>query len=112
MLGQGTFPANRLTDDKNASLVSAMRQACKNILYTVANSGYYIDHSAAEDAAEGEAEAEAQETTTVQAAAADTVDNMDKMFTTINWCTIGGVVVIEAIVLIRWFLKKKKAKAA
>ena len=108
MLGQGTFPANRLTDDKNASLVSAMRQACKNILYTVANSGYYIDHSSAEDAEGGEAEAEVN-TAVTTAASAGSGDNMDNMFKTINWIAFPVLIVIEAIVLIRWLLKKKKA---
>ena len=113
MLGQGTFPANRLTDDKNASLVSAMRQACKNILYTVANSGYYIDHSTAEAAEEGEGEAEAETAAAAEvktASAAGSGDKMDSMFKTVNWIGIIVLVALEAIVVIRWLLKKKKAK--
>ena len=83
------------------------------ILYTVANSGYYIDHSAAEAAEEGEGEAAAEAETqaaAVTAASAGTGDNMDSMFTKINWITIAVLVVLEAIVVIRWLLKKKKAK--
>lgn len=40
MLAFGTYESNQLDDD-SATLAIAMRQACKNILYTIANSGYY-----------------------------------------------------------------------
>lgn len=42
MLGFGAAPSNQITD-KSATTVKALRQASKNILYTVANSGYYAD---------------------------------------------------------------------
>ena len=42
MLGFNSAESNKLTD-KSATAVIAMRRACKNILYTVANSGYYAD---------------------------------------------------------------------
>ncbi len=42
MLGFNSAESNKLTDE-SATAVLAMRQACKNILYTVANSGYYAD---------------------------------------------------------------------
>ena len=36
---------------------------------------------------------------------------MDSLFSKLNWGTGIAVVGLEAIVLIRWLLKKKKAKA-
>ncbi len=42
MLGYGRAQSNVLAD-QSATAVKAMRQASKNILYTVANSGYYAD---------------------------------------------------------------------
>ena len=42
MLGFNMAPSNQLTD-QNATAIIAMRQACKNILYTVANSGYFTN---------------------------------------------------------------------
>jgi beta-glucosidase len=35
------YDSNQITNTDSATLVLAMRQACKNILYTVANSGNY-----------------------------------------------------------------------
>ena len=40
MLGYGMAESNKPEDTDAATCVLAMRQACKNILYTVANSGY------------------------------------------------------------------------
>ena len=40
MLGFNGAASNVLSD-QSATAVKAMRQACKNILYTVGNSGYY-----------------------------------------------------------------------
>ena len=48
MLGFGNADSNRFTDRDSATLQLAMRNACKNILYTVANSGYYKDAEAIE----------------------------------------------------------------
>ena len=42
MLGFASAPSNQLTD-QSATATIAMRQACKNILYTVAKSGYYTN---------------------------------------------------------------------
>ncbi len=43
MLGFASAPSNVVSDTDSATTVQALRQASKNILYTVANSGYYAD---------------------------------------------------------------------
>ena len=53
MLGYGMAENNKLEDTDSATCVLAMRQACKNILYTVANSGYYADEAAAQGGMSG-----------------------------------------------------------
>ena len=88
MLGYGSYDTNKL-DKKNPSTVKAMRQACKNILYTIANSGYYAEGTPVE-----------------------TTNHMGELFTILNAATAGIVVVIELLLLIRIFLKKRKEKMA
>ena len=65
-----------------------MRQACKNILYTVVNSGNY----------------------TIEDPNADKMPNMTKMFIGIDVAV--GVITIGAmaIVLVRYLKKRKKTK--
>lgn len=91
MLGFGSaatnvFPYNGAP--QSATLVQAMRQSCKNILYTIGNSGYYANG----DPTGG-------------------MSNMDKFFLQIN--IIAGVVIvaIELIVILRYLNKKKGKKA-
>lgn len=86
MLGFNGAATNALTD-KSATAVQAMRQASKNILYTIGNSGYYTVN----DVSEGG------------------LSNMQKLFYTIDGCLGGAIVVLLAIVLIRW--RRKKARA-
>ncbi len=88
MLGYGSFDSNKLNAD-SATLAVAMRQACKNILYTVVNSGYY------------------SEGTPIA-----TENNMDKLFKTVN--ISAGVIlgVGELLLLIYLVLKLKKKKEA
>ena len=90
MLGYGMAETNKLTDIDSPTLVKALRQACKNILYTVGNSGYYTDPTAME---------------------MSSVDNMANLFKTLNVSAAAAVILLEAVVVIRWLLKKKKAKA-
>ena len=71
------------------SAKQAMRESAKNILYTVGNSGYYVDPTAIVEE-EG-------------------VDNMTRLFTTVNVSVCAAAAVIELIVVVRWLLKKKKA---
>lgn len=84
MLGFNTYESNEITDTEAASCVQALRQASKNILFTVANSGTY------------------------------TVEGSESLFTPMNMLFFGidmAVVVIGAgimaIVLVRW--KKKQS---
>lgn len=85
MLGFMQHESNQITNTDSATLVSAMRQACKNIFYTVVNSGNY----------------------TIPDPNAGKMDNMTKMFIGIDV----GVAVVAlgamAIVLIRWNKKRK-----
>lgn len=85
MLGFFQNASNQITNTSSATLVTAMRQSCKNILYTIANSGNY----------------------TIPDPDAGKMDNMTKMFILID--AIIGVLSVGAmaIVLVR-FIKKKK----
>ncbi len=88
MLGFAMASSNQFTD-QSATATLAMRQACKNILYTIGNSGYYT--SGAERTG---------------------MDNMTKLFTGIDVGIGTLIVAIEAILLTRYFSKKKKQKTA
>lgn len=83
MLGFAGAESNQFTD-QSATALLAMRQSCKNILYTVGNSGYYANG----DTSGG-------------------MDNMTKKFLTYDICIGVALVAIEAIVLTRYFKKKK-----
>ncbi len=84
MLGFAMHASNQFTD-KSATAALAMRQSCKNILYTIGNSGYY-----------------ATGTTT------GGMDNMTKLFLGVD-CGIGAAVLAAfAIVLIRYLKKNKR----
>ena len=87
MLGFG-MAASNVFSDQSATATLAMRQACKNILYTIGNSGYYT--SGAETGG---------------------MDNMTKLFTTVDVGIGVAIVAIEAILLGRYFSKKKKQAA-
>ena len=104
MLGYGMAETNKLEDLDSATLVCALRQACKNILYTISRSGYYL--APAEETEDEEAAA-----TTVVVEETPVVNNMDNLFRKVNWGAGIGIVALEAIVLVRWLLKKKKAKS-
>ena len=88
MLGYGVAESNEFHDTKAATSVLAMRQACKNILYSVGKSGYYEDAAATNTA---------------------TMDNMTKTFITIDATVVVIILVLEALILFLWFRKKKKS---
>ena len=71
---------------QSATAVLAMRQACKNILYTVANSGYYADGNPATG-----------------------MTNMTKLFVMIDVILAVVLIVVDTIVIVRWRKKKKQA---
>ena len=87
MLGFGMAESNKFTDTDAATCVIAMRRACKDILYTTANSGYYADASAASQAG---------------------TSAMDRLFLTANVSVILAAVALEAIVLLPWLKKRKQ----
>ena len=74
-------------DDQSATAVQAMRQACKNILYTVGNSGYYA----------GDKDP------------AGVMTNMTKIFLTVDVIVALLVLAAEGIVILRYRKKKKAA---
>ena len=85
MLGFFAAESNQITNT-SPTMVLAMRQSCKNILYTIANSGNY----------------------TIEDPNADKMPNMTKMFILID-STIAIVSLgIMAIVLVRYLKKRKK----
>ena len=89
MLGFNGAASNVLAD-QSATAIQAMRQACKNILYTVGNSGYYTMNESDEGG----------------------LTNMQKIFYTVDGIAGGCILVLLLIVLIRWSRKKKKAAKA
>ena len=101
MLGFNMFPTNAL-DGTNATVVKNMRNACHNILYTIANSGYYRVSGYNSEAGGA----------MVVADTSSGLDIMTSLFQKIN--LIGGLclLAIWLIVMIRWFAKKRKAAAA
>ena len=86
MLGFNSAASNVLSD-KSATAVKAMRQSSKNILYTVGNSGYYTQGSQTEGG----------------------LTNMQKLFYGIDAAVAAAIILLLAIVLIRWRMKMKKA---
>ncbi len=86
MLGFNSAASNVLSD-QSATAVKAMRQACKNILYTIGNSGYY----------------------TINEQTSGGLTNMQKIFYGADAAAAAIVLIPLAIVLIRWRKKKKKA---
>ena len=86
MLGFNMNPSNALTD-QSATAILAMRQACKNILYTIGNSGYYIN-------ADGDPTVE--------------TDPLADLFTKID-IAAGVCLILLELIAIFCFLRKKKA---
>lgn len=86
MLGYGMAESNQITNPDSATTVQALRQACKNILFTVGNSGYYANASAAQGG----------------------MTNMSKLFLTVDISVAALCAAVEAVVVLRW-MKKRKA---
>ncbi|MDD2957124.1 MAG: glycoside hydrolase family 3 C-terminal domain-containing protein [Lachnospiraceae bacterium] len=86
MLGYSKAESNKL-EDQSATAVLAMRQACKNILYTVGNSGYYVDGT---------------EVTT------GGINKMQKLFYMADIVAVAVVLLLAAAVFGRYFWKKKR----
>ena len=84
MLGFGSADSNQFKN-QSATCMNAMRQSCKNILYTVANSGYYAN--------------------------GDPTGGMDNMTRTFVGIDVGVGVVLVALEAIAIFLFLKKRKA-
>ena len=87
MLGYGMAESNKLEDTDSATCVLAMRQACKNILYTVANSGYYADEAAAQGGMSG----------------------MTRLFIMADAAAVVLALGIEALVVLRWMKKRRES---
>lgn len=92
MLGQGMSASNEFTDLDSATLILAMRRACKNVLYNTANSGYYADAVAAAAALE----------------ASKSGNVVDQMMGTVNISAGVALGLAELLVLIHWMMKKRK----
>lgn len=88
MLGFMQHESNQITNTGSATLVKAMRQACKNIFYTVVNSGNY----------------------TIEDPNAGKMDPMTKLFIGIDAGVAIASLGIMAIVIVRW--RKKQSAAA
>ena len=89
MLGYANAASNQF-NNQSATAVLAMRKACKNIMYTIVNSGAY---AGSENPVGG-------------------LSNMDKLFLKVNVISdvvIGGIAIL---VLVHYLLKKKKAAKA
>ncbi len=90
MLGFASAPSNQLTD-QSATATIAMREACKNILYTVGNSGYYTN-------ADGDP--------------ANQPDKMVSLFRNIDICIGVVLILLELLAIALLISGKKKRKAA
>ncbi len=88
MLGFMQHESNQITNRESATLVTAMRQACKNIFYTVVNSGNYI----------------------IPDPDAGKMDNMTKMFIGIDVGVAVAAIGAMALVLIRWNKKRRASE--
>ena len=88
MLGFNSYESNVLTDTDSATLVQALRQASKNIMYTVANSGNY----------------------TVENPDEAGLDNITLTFIGIDVAIAAVLAAVELIVVLRW--RRKLGKAA
>ena len=86
MLGFNSYESNVLTDTDSATLVKALRQASKNIMYTVAKSGNYTVDNPDEAG----------------------LDNMTLTFIGIDAAIAVVLIAVELIVVLRW--RKKRAK--
>lgn len=89
MLGFNQNESNKITDSDSPTLVKALRQASRNILYTVANSGNYTS----EDANSGE------------------MQQMTKIFIAADAIIAVLCLGIMSVIVIRW-LKKRKTEIA
>jgi len=85
MLGFGTNVRTAIENPDSPTMVKALRQASKNIMFTIVRSGNYT----IEERQTG-------------------MDPMTKLFVTIDVILVLALLVIEAIVLVRFFRKKKK----
>lgn len=90
MLGFMQHESNQITNRESATLVTAMRQACKNIFYTVVNSGNY----------------------TIPDPNAGKMDNMTKMFIGIDVGVAVVAIGAMALVLIRWNKKRRASEGS
>ena len=79
MLGFSSQASNQLTNTESATLNNALRTSCKNIMYTIANSGYYTNTT--DDGG---------------------MSNMTKLFVTIDVVTVLLVVLCMALVIVRY----------
>ena len=86
MLGFNSYPSNEITDTGSATLVKALRQASKNIMYTVGNSGAYTNQSSQGG-----------------------LDKMTTMFIGIDVCV--GIVVAGIAAFLFFNYRKKNSKA-
>ena len=85
MLGFGTNVRTAIENPDSPTMVKALRQASKNIMFTIVRSGNYT----MEERQTG-------------------MDPMTKLFVTIDVILVLVLLAIEAIVLVRFFKKKKK----
>jgi beta-glucosidase len=88
MLGYGMADTNKLSG--SATCVIAMRNASKNILYTIANSGYYRDGNAASGGIKG----------------------MTRTFIILDVSVVLAAVLINVLLFVRLAKKKKSGNAA
>lgn len=84
MLGFAGAESNVLSD-QSATAVTAMRQACKNILYTIGNSGYYD----------------------VNSDPAGKMTNMTKIFIAVDAAAALLIILIEAILIVRYLRNRE-----
>ena len=110
MLGYGSYETNELSK-KSVTQAIAMRRASHNILYTIANSGYYGVTSLADLQSEEAEQTEAPEATAAPEAAPQ-ASNMDRLFQKINLGAGIGLGIVEILMIAVQVMSSRKQKKA
>lgn len=109
MLGYGTYASSALSSKSN-TLAVELRRASHNILYTIANSGYYgvgVSAAAQEDA---DAAPEATQPPEVQASTAAELNNMDRLFLSVNLAAGISLAALELLLILFQIASIRKQK--
>lgn len=111
MLGYGSYNTNALNQNQ-ATVQINLRRAVKNILYTVANSGYYVkkqlEESIDSETVTGDTETQEKNEKMTVGEDLQRLSNMDWIFKNINIATVTILSLAEILVILQLVKKKKE----